>query len=168
MAKLFNETIQSTWTEAVSIIQNATGVNIDAVRGVSLNIYKDHNGVYSLANEAAIINGVITGSERAKMVHEAIIFKNVNQLNGQYQAISGNWKEIVTISQNGNRIEGFYDDGEFAGDLSGQIINGQWSDQGGAGGYGDFVLQVQENDNRLYGYYRDENDDQMDWVMDKL
>ncbi len=78
LAKLFNETIQSTWTEAVSIIQNATGVNIDAVRGVSLNIYKDHNGVYSLANEAAIINGVITGSERAKMVHEAIIFKNVN------------------------------------------------------------------------------------------
>jgi hypothetical protein len=168
LAKLFNETVQGTWTEAVSIIQNATGVNIDAVRGVSLNIYKDHNGVYSLANEAAIINGVIAGSERAKMVHEAIVFKNVNQLNGQYQSVSGNWKEIITISQNGNRIEGFYDDGEFAGDLSGQIISGRWSDQGGAGGYGDFVLQVQENDNRLYGYYSDENGDQMDWVMDKL
>jgi hypothetical protein len=168
LATLFNSTLESTWKEGVSKVNEEQHVNIDAVRAVSLNIYQGNANEFHIENEADIINKVIQEDETSKMIHEAIVFSSVDEISGQYEAKSGNWNRIISLTKNGNNITGEYEGGSLSGNLNNQIITGLWYEEGESGGNGDFVLQVQENGNRLYGKWIDENKQQMDWVLEKL
>ncbi len=164
----FESSLQTNWKEGVRVIMAEKGVNIDAVRAVNLDIYYVNANVCYVQNESDIINKVIAANNKAKIVHEAIVFNGLGDLSGQYQAKSGGWNTVITLKKEGNVITGVYENGQFSGEISGQIIKGDWMQDNGNGGYGEFVLQVQENGKRLSGNWTDENNESMTWELTKL
>jgi hypothetical protein len=167
LATLFNSTVESTWNEGVSLIKVKSDVNVEELNFDNSLEYVNKGG-YRIEKNVDIINKVIQKDETSKMVHEAIVFTNIDEISGQYEAKSGNWNTIISLSKNGNVINGEYDGGSLSGNLNNQIITGLWYEEGESGGNGDFVLQVQEKGNRLYGEWIDENNQKMDWVLEKL
>lgn len=158
------------YTEACTQIEKTTGVNPMKNYGLGppTKLYSQFNGqgAWRIEDWHDLLRAVTGRSERAKMIHEWIIYQGHDSLSvgGDYTA-SGGWSGPMTVSEiiDGS-VDFEFDGGTMMGTIKEQIITGKWFDN--SGDEGDFTLQVQEKGDRMWGHWTGDGEI-FEWALDR-
>lgn len=161
--------LKTSYEAADEQLKSATGVSpmSDYGYGPATEIYSENSreNRFMVVDWHDQVRAVIARNERAKMIHEWLVYKGGGTATGEYA--SSGWSGAVTLSMTSDTdFEGDYgSDGTLLGTINGQTMTGVWSESGGTR-QGAFTLQIQEDGDRLYGNY-EVDDEPREWIMER-